>query len=306
MKVSDVLEHAVWNKFGIKTLTVAHTQTYLKCFYGLNNSAIPLQYQPYFKQEADCATDIIELRKTVAQLPENTGLSGFVNTFNYCLDVLKRPFQQRGIVITFSGVDGAGKSTIIEHTKKELEKKLRKRVVVIRHRPSLLPILSAFTLGKKEAEQRAAATLPRQGKNKNLIGSLLRFAYYYTDYFFGQFYVYTKYVLRGNVVLYDRYYFDFINDPLRSNIRLPQWLTKAGYHLLMQPHLNFFLYADAETILSRKKELDAKAIGQLTRDYLSLFSALEAKSCGRYFPIENLQLTETLHFITTQTQARLI
>jgi thymidylate kinase len=296
----------VWNKFGIKTLNVAHTQTYLKCFYGLNNSGIPLHYQHYFEHKKDNNMDAATLKKQIAQLPENTGLSGLVNTFNYCLDVLKKPFQQRGIVITFSGVDGAGKSTIIEHTKKELEKKLRKRVVVIRHRPSLLPILSAFTLGKTKAEQRAAATLPRQGNNKSLMGSLLRFAYYYTDYFFGQFYVYAKHVLRGDVVLYDRYYFDFINDSVRSNIRLPQWLTKAGYQLLMQPHLNFFLYADAETILSRKKELDANAIRHLTHDYLSLFKDLEAKTCGRYYPVENLQLTETVHFITTQTQARLI
>ncbi len=306
MKVSEAIEHAVRNKFGIKTLNTAHTQSYLKCFYGLNNRGIPLHYQPCFEHPKQNNMDAATLKKQIAQLPENRGISGLVNIVKYCLDVVKKPFQQRGIVITFSGVDGAGKSTIIEHTKKELEKKWRKRVVVLRHRPSLLPILSAFAHGKTKAEQKAATTLPRQGRNKSHISSLLRFAYYYSDYLLGQFYVYARYVMLGHIVLYDRYYFDFINDPLRSNIRLPKWLTKAGYQLLLQPKLNFFLYADAETILSRKKELDTKAIGQLTRDYLQLFKELEAQNHGRYFPIENLQLNDTLHFITTQTQARLI
>jgi thymidylate kinase len=306
MRVSEVLEHAVVNQFGLKTLSASHTQHYLKCFYTLNNAEIPTHYQHYFEGASDACCDAGEWRKAILQMPENKGFKGLRNKINYLFDTLKKPFQQRGIVITFSGVDGAGKSTIIEHTRRELEKKLRKKVVVIRHRPSLLPILSAFTQGKKKAEQKAASTLPRQGNNKSLIGSLLRFAYYYTDYFFGQFYVYAKYVLRGDVVLYDRYYFDFINDSVRSNIRLPKWLPRAAYKLLMQPHLNFFLYADAETILSRKKELDARAIGQLTHDYLSLFKDLEAKNSGRYYPLENLQLSETLHFITTQAQARLI
>lgn len=308
MRVSDVLDHSILNKFGIKILNTTHTQEYLKYFYGLNNSEIPLKYQCYFESETahNIDTKPLQLQKQVAQLPENSGISGFVNRMNYLFDTLKKPFQQQGIIITFSGVDGAGKSTIIVHTKRELEKKLRKKVVVIRHRPSLLPILSAFTHGKEKAEQKAATTLPRQGKNKSMIGSLLRFAYYYTDYFFGQFYVYVKYVMRGDVVLYDRYYFDFINDSVRSNIQLPKWLTRAGYKLLLQPHLNFFLYADPDTILSRKKELDAHAIGQLTHDYLSLFKALDSKAFGQYFPIENLQLQETVQFIITKIQTKLI
>jgi thymidylate kinase len=306
MSLAEALEQAVLNEFGIKTLSAAHTQSYLKYFYGLNNSAIPVHYAACFENGKPAAENRIELKKQIAQIPDNKGIKSLYNHVNYLLDTLKKPFRQRGIVITFSGVDGAGKSTIIEHTKKELEKKWRKRVVVIRHRPSLLPILSAFTQGKKKAEQKAASTLPRQGSNKNLISSLLRFAYYYSDYLLGQFYVYARYVMHGHIVLYDRYYFDFINDPLRSNIRLPRWLTKAGYQLLLRAPLNFFLYADPDTILGRKKELDAQAITQLTNDYLSLFKALDKHSPGRYFSVENLQLADTVHFITTQTRSHLI
>ena len=118
-----------------------------------------------------------------------------------------------------------------DEIRQKIEKQLRMPVVVLRHRPSILPIISAYTMGKEAAEQKAASTLPRQGKNNSTLSSLLRFAYYYTDYVLGQFYIQVKYVLRGKVVVYDRYYFDFINDSKRSNISLPNWFTKS-IHLL--------------------------------------------------------------------------
>ena len=67
-----------------------------------------------------------------------------------------------GLVITFSGVDGAGKSTLIEPVNERLEKKWRKRVVVIRHRPSVLPIISAWKYGKQSAKARRTKALTRR------------------------------------------------------------------------------------------------------------------------------------------------
>ena len=45
-------------------------------------------------------------------------------------------------------------------------------------------------------------------------------------------------------MLYDRYYFDFINDGRRSNINLPARFTQALYAFDNKPKLNLFLYAD--------------------------------------------------------------
>ncbi|WP_107038040.1 hypothetical protein [Brumimicrobium mesophilum] len=305
MNVNQAINNAQTNNFGVKTLCLKDHQDYLNCFYGLNNSTIPEKYQSDFDFGQEVVTDTQKLKQKTKALPQNKGISRWINKVNYFSDSLGQFMSKKGLIITFSGVDGAGKSTIIENTKNELEKKHRKKVVVIRHRPSLLPILSAYTQGKEKAEQIAATTLPRQGKNSSFLSSLIRFSYYYTDYFIGQFYVYIKHVMRGEIVLYDRYYFDFINDSLRSNILLPKWLTKAGYKLLLKPNLNFFLYADAATILKRKKELDEKAITSLTKDYFNLFTELDKKSKGRYFLIENLHLQETMTFIASKTNPQI-
>jgi thymidylate kinase len=304
MDEEAVIRRGLMNSYGVKIMDSDDLKTYLLHFYGLNGAPVPERYQGYFKEELQ-PINFRELKNVVRNKKYNSGVKGLLNALSYLNDTIMKNAQQKGMVITFSGVDGAGKSTVIEKVRSLLEKKLRREVVVIRHRPSLLPILSAYTYGKAEAEQRAANTLPRQGSNKSTLSSLFRFAYYYADYLFGQFYVWAKYVARGKVVLYDRYYFDFINDSVRSNIRLPKWIMKAGYGLLMQPSLNFFLYADAATILKRKKELDEQAIAELTRQYLELFMQLEKKGSSRYFPIENIELEETLSFILDKIQTKL-
>jgi thymidylate kinase len=305
MDVAAAIEASERNEFGIMELNHENTRNFISRFYALNKATIPTKYLALFTSEELKDFSFQSIQNQVKAFGVNRGIQGLLNKIEYLLDLVKLTFKRSGIIITFSGVDGAGKSTIIEHTKELIEKKFRKRVVVLRHRPSLLPILSAITHGKEQAELKAASNLPRKGNNKSVLGSLLRFSYYYFDYLFGQVYVYFKYVRRGDVVLYDRYYFDFINDGVRSNIRLPKWLTKAGYKLVISPQLNFFLYADAETILSRKKELDAATITQLTQDYLLLFSELGAKSKNQYHPVKNVILGDSLQYIELQTQLKL-
>ena len=62
--------------------------------------------------------------------------------------------RNKNIIITFSGVDGAGKTTILRQFKELLEQKYGRSVIELRHRPSILPILSAVKHGKKKAEQK--------------------------------------------------------------------------------------------------------------------------------------------------------
>jgi len=323
---NEVMEHAGVNRDGIRVCANHHLLEHVFLFQNLNGTAIQEKYIKYFKSlppaeylrlvdylndKYKIACKSIEclgvfnkesLKNVQARLSlqrENSGLNRFKNIFKYWSDVFKSIKNKRGFTITFSGVDGAGKSTIIEEIKEILEYKFRRNVVVLRHRPSILPILSAYKHGKEKAEQISMETLPRTGKNKNKISSAIRFAYYYVDYIFGQFYIKMKYHWRGYAVLYDRYYFDFIIDGKRSNINLPGGIPKFFYRFVYKPPLNLFLYADPETILKRKKELPSKSIIELTNDYKLLFEDLSQnqKEDKRYISLENIDKEKTLKTI---------
>lgn len=202
--------------------------------------------------------------------------------------------RRKGKIVTFSGVDGAGKTTLLNDLKTVLTEQLHEKVVVLRHRPSLLPILSAWTQGREAAEQKAARSLPRQGLNRSWPGSLARFSYYYTDYLFGQCYVWFRYLLPGYTVIYDRYYFDFIVDGKRSNISLGERLPRCLYRFVAKPGLNVFLYADPSVIRQRKQELPADDIALMTGRYMALFGEFANCYQGQYLCIENTDRTNTL------------
>lgn len=317
-----VLNSAKKNAFGFKIPDAAFDLEYAFLFYQLNYSSVPEKYKKHYLKESPveihALTEPLKLKfnlddytnesvlnytkekrqRLVWKLKSSTLNQGFnyvQNIFFYLLDTVSGIVRNPGLVITFSGVDGAGKTTVIEQVKARLEEKYRKEVILLRHRPGILPILSAIKHGKKKAEQLASDNLPRQGTNSNSISSLFRFSYYLIDYLFGQFYVYFRYTIRGKIVLYDRYYFDFINDAKRSNITLNRGFIKRLYRLIFTPDLNFFLYAKPEIILSRKKEMNAEEIDRISALYQQLFTELNRTSHQeKYQSIENNRLENTL------------
>lgn len=333
MEASALLHNSSVDKWGIKTPMPENDFTYTWLFYLLNGAAIPeryrQQYQFYSKPwqqymqnsfawlqclPPQAYTDLFFYNKArhfmvvelLKQKPFNNGLRLWQNRWGYWMDTLLNHWPKKGMVITFSGVDGAGKSTVIAQVRQLIEKRYRRKVVVLRHRPALLPMLSAWKEGRQAAEAKAAERLPRQGTNQSFFSSLLRFGYYYTDYLLGQLWVQVKYVWQGYIVLYDRYYFDFIHDAKRSNIELPKQLTTMGYCLLIKPSYNFFLYADVPTILQRKQELDGPSIQLLTGQYLHLFKRLGQGGCrSQYIAIENKHLPHTLQVIHQHLQQQI-
>jgi len=288
MDAAGMIQRSTRNACGIPVVSQEDTHQYLQLFYGLNGAAIPARFGQLK------ATGLV-----VKDSPENKGLRGLLNKLNYLSDSVRTMLFNRGFVVTFSGVDGAGKSTVIEHVVRMLDKKFRRPVKVLRHRPSVFPILSAYRYGKAEAERKSVANLPRTGGNTSTISSVIRFSYYYLDYLLGQWYVHFRYVLRGYVVVYDRYYYDFMVDGRRSNLELPEWVTAAGFRLIKKPAFNFFLFADPDIILARKQELERKTIVTLTQRYYSLFEGFQRKLALRVFTnIENIALEDTLEVIS--------
>ncbi len=197
-------------------------------------------------------------------------------------------------ILTFSGVDGAGKTTVLKDIRNLLMGEYGLKVVELRQRPSVLPILSALKYGKKNAELKTQEVLPRSGTNTSKVSSYFRFLYYLSDYIFGQWFVYFKYTAKGYVVIYDRYYFDFLSDPKRANIVINKSFVRFCFSFVFKPEINIFLYAPSDVILKRKQELSHEAIEELTESYKKLFQHLPSKFDDQYVCIENINRKETL------------
>lgn len=297
LDASEVLKHRIISPNGISNASPKSNREYVLLFYTLNGAPINQKHLIWTNNQPE-KNEQKQLIQTALNRPENSGLSKIKNRIGYWAEILQNMRSEKGFLITFSGVDGAGKSTIIEAVKTELEKKYRRRVIVIRHRPSILPIISAWKYGKKGAEERSVSTLPRQGQNSSKVSSLIRFAYYLCDYMFGQWFIYFRYVRKNTIVLYDRYYFDFINDSRRSNIALNPKFTEKFYPFIMKPAFNYFLWAAPDVILKRKQELDKETIIALTKQYTELFARLQKGDHTHvYRCIENVEIVETVESI---------
>lgn len=308
-----VLASARQNAEGWKVPGSTESFEYAVLFYLLNGAELPSWYRKHFsglpgaeraeilehvRAHYGLAVEKLEelfvtpdrwrgaVLRRIGRYPENRSLGRVRRTWGYLGDAVS--LRRRAPLITFSGVDGAGKSTILDDVERELKETYRLKVVRLRHRPSLLPILSSIKHGKAEAERRTTDRLPRTGGNRSVVSSALRFGYYLVDFLLGQPLVHLRYLAQGNVVLYDRYYFDFVADPERSNIRLPAWLTGFFYRFVAKPDVNVLLYAPPEQILARKQELSRAEIEQLTRRYERLFRELSRRGYrGRYASVEN-------------------
>lgn len=310
LNVHDLISRSDRNRFDVKVTSKIDNAKYVFLFFSLNNQAVPEKYTYLYSNEneesfnlqnlidanADNLSDRIAYQmESINTQRENSGFRALKNKANYVLDTLRTMYKSKGFILTFSGVDGAGKSTIIEEIKQKLHQKYRRPITVLRHRPSILPILSAYIHGKEGAEKKSMESLPREGANKSTISSFFRFMYYYMDYFFGQIVINFKYVSRGHIVIYDRYYYDFINDARRTNIQLNPGLIKFGFNFLIKPKYNYFLYAKPEVILARKKELPEQVILDLTKKYKGLFQDLQSRtSKANFICIENIDLNKTL------------
>lgn len=316
MPMQEVLNSTYKDPLNVQRVAPEHDAEFTMLFYQLNRSPIPKKYKSVVSQNLTYLADKYpsSLQNGLDVTPatrqsiigvlnsrlENKGFEWLRNLKDYVKDCVESYRNFGTPSLTFSGVDGAGKTTIIDAIERLLTEKYRKKVVRVRHRPSLIPILSAFVFGKKKAEQKAANTLPRQGNNNSVLSSLFRFSYYYLDYLLGGAYLYLRHTLQGQVILYDRYYFDFILDAKRSNINLPSKLIKALYSPIKKHGINLFLYAKPEVILSRKQELSAEVILKLTTDYKALFTDLQKKHPQQaYIPLENIELDESLFLIET-------
>lgn len=196
------------------------------------------------------------------------------------LHYIKDLFFRRGPMISFTGPDGCGKTTVINML---MEKFPMNSPKLFHFRPTLLPNLgeAAHKAGVVKEVDRNFDD-PHRAKKKGIINSLIRFAYYYTDYILGYFVKIMPLRQRKRIVIFDRYFTDVIADSERSSIFLNFKFICWMRHFVPGCKYNFLFYVEPERIRSRKQELD---IDDMKRIYTRL-DYLSSKD-KRYYKIDN-------------------
>ena len=181
----------------------------------------------------------------------------------------------KNLFLAFLGPDGCGKSTIAEKVANRINKKEAGRAIVIHFRPLLLPNINELLTGKKFEVPLDGVILPHTHPSSGYFMSLFRFFYYFFDFTVGQFVKIRPLLKSGKTVIYDRHFYDFITDPLRSRIKLPQWFFHLSIYLVPRPDFVFFFSGSPETLRQRKQELTLEEICRQLKDYRALLPRLK-------------------------------
>lgn len=196
------------------------------------------------------------------------GISRFLQTFtgNYLM-------SRTGFSVGFTGPDGSGKTTVIDRTIERLGDVFATAHAYYHFRPALFGNLGdvAHSAGLKKEVDRNYSD-PHRGGKTGAVSSLARLGYYSVDYILGYFAKVKTKTRITRLVIFDRYFTDIICDSRRSRIYLPPKFLNIWRKLFI-PSLdyNILLTASAETILSRKRELDEAGIRTINDriDYLA-------------------------------------
>jgi thymidylate kinase len=174
--------------------------------------------------------------------------------FVYEWSKVKRYLKPEGILVAVLGVDGAGKSTLIGAIKPILDAATHNAAVIYHLRPGLLPPLAR--LKGAGALPVGPVIDPHGSKPSGVFGSLFRLAYLTLDYVAGYWLKTRVQIARQpSVIIFDRYAYDMLLDPLRFRIGISARITGWFAAMAPTPDMIFCLLGEPEVIAARKGEL---------------------------------------------------
>ena len=159
------------------------------------------------------------------------------------------------MVVAFLGVDGSGKSTIIEAFMRHVRSDWPD-IQYVHFRPTFI------YRGKGEDKP---VVDPHSGQQRGVLMSLIKLLYFVVEYNYAFHFHYKR---TNDLVVFDRYYYDVIADPKRIKNSAPLWIAKFLGKFIPQPDITFYLYAPPEVMFERKKEIPIDELINISSRYM--------------------------------------
>ena len=165
----------------------------------------------------------------------------------------KRVFHKCGLSVAFVAPDGAGKSTVINRVKETVSGSFY-GVNLYYMRPRLFKNLGHYNK-LNPTEEAATNDNPHDVVCDNVCKSMVRFFFYNMDFQLGTLLKVNRKKIAKQLVIFDRYYYDYFADMKRYKYSLPAWFPAAFEWTIPKPDMVFVLDGDPKVLYDRKKEL---------------------------------------------------
>ena len=163
--------------------------------------------------------------------------------------------QNLSVILSFMGVDGSGKTTLIELLRKKLKNKFTE-IKYIHLRPYLILLDKSIV---QSNPHNSKATWP-------ILFNFVRILYWLIIY---RFYFYLFANNSKQLIIFDRYAHDLMIDPIRYKFNLPNRVAKFILNLFPNPTHWIVLNAPIKVLEKRKKELPTRELKRQIRSYLN-------------------------------------
>lgn len=173
-----------------------------------------------------------------------------------------------GIAICFLSPDGGGKTTVIAGVEEALSGSFH-GVQKLYWRPGLLPHMGMLKFWNPPVVSEVNPD-PHGHGAQNPVKSLVRFCYYLIDYGAGFYFRIAPMRIRKKLVIFDRYYFDYLIDLHRYKMTIPKGIPRFFLRFIPKPDITFVLDCAPEIMMKRKRELTLEELRRQHAGYLEL------------------------------------
>jgi len=179
----------------------------------------------------------------------------------------QRIFNPVGMSIALLSPDGGGKSTILQALTNSCS-----GVFSVKNkyfRPRLLKNVGHYNL-IHPTEETGANPNPHGQKPNDKLKSFIRFMFYNFDFMLGYFLLIYPSKIQKNLVIFDRYYYDYYVDIYRYHYSFGKWVPHFFSFMIPDLDLMFVLDAPAKVLYTRKQELPLHELERQCTEYRKL------------------------------------
>lgn len=194
----------------------------------------------------------------------------------YAIFQIRRAFNRIlypvGFSVALLGPDGSGKSTIANLVKERVSGSFHGGEILY-WRPHLLPQMGKLKFWNPAHEIKVNPQ-PHAHPKQIFLKSLIRFFYYLADHLIG--YLVKTYwaKVKKKIIIFDRYYYDYLVDLHRYRFNIPNSLPKLFLPIIPAPDLTIYLDAEPEELIRRKQEISLSELKRQVDEFRKVLSII--------------------------------